>query len=391
MTTPEQPTPLEAVPVAEAPGVRVPVLLAGAAAWCWRILVIAAAFLALFMLMAKLQLLVLPVFVALLLSAFLNPAVSFLRRKGWPSGLATGSILLLTFLVLGAVAAYVINQASNEYPKLVNQVDDVVSQARTFITDHTSLDPKNFDNVSQKITDTLKSHQKQIASGVVTAGRTLGEFATGAILAFFITFFFLYDGQRIWHWIVGLFPTGARQPLIGAGGRAWKALTGYIAGTFIVALFHGVVIGVTLALLGTPLVAPLAVLVFIGSFVPIIGAVVFGGLAVLVTLVTQGFVPALILLIVLILDNQAEAHLLQPLVVGRYVELHPLAIAVSLTGGALLAGLPGAIFAVPIVAAVNAGVGHVRDAYGDRAGIEPEPPEERVTVEEGPEVDQAVQ
>jgi predicted PurR-regulated permease PerM len=367
----------------ESPDVRVPVLLAGAAAWCWRILVIAGAFLALFLLIAKLQLLVLPFFTAMLLSALLHPAVAFLRRKHWPSGLATTGVLLVAFLIIAAIAAFVINRASAEYPKLVDQVNHVIDQTRHFMVAHTSIDPKNFDNVSGKILDTLRSHQSQIASGVVTAGKTLGEFATGAILAFFITFFLLYDGERIWRWVVDLFPRGAREDLRGAGERAWRTLTGYVAGTFIVALFHGVVIGVTLLLLGTPLVAPLAVLVFIGSFIPIIGAVLFGGLAVLVTLVTQGVVPALIVLVVLIVDNQAEAHLLQPLVVGRYVSLHPLAIAVALTGGALLAGLPGAIFAVPIVAAVNAGVGHVREQRDSLL------PEEAVLPEESPPEDLA--
>jgi len=361
----------------------VPVLLAGAAAWCWRILVIAGAFLALFLLIAKLQLLVLPFFTAMLLSALLHPAVAFLRRKHWPSGLATTGVLLVAFLIIAAIAAFVINRASAEYPKLVDQVNHVIDQTRHFMVAHTSIDPKNFDNVSGKILDTLRSHQSQIASGVVTAGKTLGEFATGAILAFFITFFLLYDGERIWRWVVDLFPRGAREDLRGAGERAWRTLTGYVAGTFIVALFHGVVIGVTLLLLGTPLVAPLAVLVFIGSFIPIIGAVLFGGLAVLVTLVTQGVVPALIVLVVLIVDNQAEAHLLQPLVVGRYVSLHPLAIAVALTGGALLAGLPGAIFAVPIVAAVNAGVGHVREQRDSLL------PEDAVLPEESPPEDLA--
>ncbi len=356
------------MPPEDAP-IRVPPLLAGAAAWCWRILVVAAAFLALVMLLGKLELLVLPLLAGVLFSALLYPAVALLCRAGVRRGWATTVVLVTAFLILGMVATFVVNSASNEYPKLVNQVSDVSDQVKSYLVTHLHINERDVTNVTDKLVTTLRKHQSQIASGVVQAGRTFLEWVSAAVLTFFITFFFLFDGHTIWGWVVDRFPQGAREPLSGAGNRAWRALTGYVAGTFLVALFQGTVIGITLALLGVPLVGPLAVLTFLGSFIPIIGAVVFGALAVLVALVTSGWVAGLVVVVVLIGQNQVEAHLLQPLVVGRYVHLHPLAIAVTLAGGALLAGLPGAIFGVPIVAAVNAGVGYLR---GD-APMEPAP------------------
>ena len=153
------------------------------------------------------------------------------------------------------------------------------------------------------------------------------------------------------------------------GERMWETVSGYVSGTFLVAAFHGIVMGIALAIVGVPLVAPLAVLIFVGGFIPLIGAVVFGGLAVLVTLVTNGGTAGIIILIVLVIDNQVESHVLQPFVVGRHVSLHPMAIALTLTAGAVIAGLPGAIFGVPLVAALNAGYKAIRGKPPEHGGV----------------------
>lgn len=358
------------VRVGEAPGVRVPALLAGAAGWCWRILVVAAAFFLLFLLIDKLSLIVLPFLAAMLISALLHPIVVFLRRRlRLPRALATWGTILIAFAVLGGVGLFVVNRASADWPQLAGQVDKLVTQVQHFLVNGPlHLKASSVDNVGRKVTDFLSHNSGTIASGLVTATTTLVDVITALILCFFMTFFLLYDGDHIWGWVIRLFPARSEERLRGSGQRIWKTLSGYIGGTFCVATFHGVVIGVTLWLVGVALVAPLAVLVFIGSFIPIVGAVIFGGLAVLVALITVGPTAGVIVLIVLIIENQIEGHLLQPLVVGRYVRLHPLAIVVALTGGALLAGLPGAIFSVPIVAAANAAVKFLsgrEDAHGE--------------------------
>jgi predicted PurR-regulated permease PerM len=184
----------------------------------------------------------------------------------------------------------------------------------------------------------------------------------------------LYDGHNIWNWFANLFPAGSRHRVHDAGTQAWDRLGGFVRGTFIIAVFHGIVVAITLAIMGVPLVAPLALLVFMGSFLPIIGAFLFGGLAVAVTFVTQGWVMGVVLIGILIIDNQIEAHVFQPFLVGKYVELHPLAVAVAIAGGGVLEGVYGAVLAVPVVA-VGFAVTKSLVATGALPPPEPTPPE----------------
>jgi len=364
------------VQVAETAGVRVPIVLAGAAAWCWRILVVLGAFIALFELLSRLMLLVVPLLTALLTVALLAPMAGSLRRHGLPRVAATTITMLVMLGLLGSVGFYVVDRAIADYPSLADQASKVVSQGQKILQRPPfSVQASSLTNISDTINRQLNAHRGQIASGVISAGRTALDALTGLVLWLFLTVILLHDGMRVWDWIVRLFPRQAESRVRGAGQRAWRTLTGYISGQFIVAVFHGVVIGLSLLALGSPLVAPLAVLVFVGSFIPIIGAIVFGGFAVLVTLVAGGTVKALILLIVLIFENQVEGHVLQPFVVGRYVRLHPIAIAIALTAGSLLQGIVGAIFAVPLMAAINASVNFLagrEDIDGNSLPREPE-------------------
>ena len=357
MSDPAQdvPAPSAETEVPDARDVRVPILLAGAAAWCWRILVILAAFYPLLLLIEHLTLLVVPFLAALLSAALLSPIALGLRHRGVTRGWSTLITMVFALVVLGSIGFFVTNRAIAGYPAFADQSSDAVRQIQNVLTGAPfHLDRSSVENVGSTITDQLNKHRGQLASGVIQAGRTALDVLTGLVLWLFVTVMLIYDGDRIWAWVVRLFPEGARERVVGSGHRAWRTLSGYITGQFIVALFHAMAIGVTLAILQAPLIAPLALLVFVGSFIPIIGALVFGAFAVLVTLVAGGVVKALILLIVLLVENQVEGHVLQPFVVGRYVRLHPLAIAATLTAGALLAGLPGAIFGVPLVAALNA-------------------------------------
>ena len=336
-------------------GPRVPQLLDDAAGWGWRLLVVGGSLYVLGALALRLHLVVIPLLTALLLTTLLSPVSNRLRAWGVPRSLAALLTMLLALAVLGGVGTYVVSRAAAQYPALVDQISTLVDRSQHWLeTGPLRLGKGNVDTFGSQLVDSLRSRQGQVAHGVLSAGRTVLDVVTGMLLTFFMTIFLLYDGPRIWAWLTGLFAESSRARVDLVGERMWRTLSGYVSGTFIVALFHGLAMGVTLAIVGVPLVAPLAVLVFLGSFIPLIGVVVFGGLAVLVTLVAKGPTTGLVVLVVLVVENQIESHVLQPFVVGRHVRLHPLAIAVTLASGAILAGLPGAIFAVPLVASVNA-------------------------------------
>jgi predicted PurR-regulated permease PerM len=199
----------------------------------------------------------------------------------------------------------------------------------------------------------LQRNQSQAVAYLTTGAGYLVEFATLTLLTLFITFFLLYDGERIWGWLRTPLPGPESHRVDLAGRAAWATITGYVRGTAVIATIHGIVIGFVVFLLGVPLALPLGVLVFVGSFIPFIGALVAGGLAILITFGTHGWLAALILLGVLIAESQLEVHLLQPLIVGRYVRLHPLAIGLSFAVGTVLAGIVGAIVAVPTAAVIH--------------------------------------
>jgi predicted PurR-regulated permease PerM len=359
--------------VARARQEGVPEGLLASAGWTWRILVIAAGVTLLGMLAKKLELAVLPLFTAILMRALLNPLHARLRRWGVPRGAAALLTVAVAVAVLGGVGTYVVNRAVAEYPALVEQVNTLVTRTQDWlVTGPLKLQRKSVDNVGNQFVTFLQNQQSTILSGVVSAGRTVFDAATGIVLTFFLTIFLLIDGDRIWEWITGLFSKRQRLRVDAVGSSMWATLTGYITGTFLVGLFHGVAMGATLAILGVPLVAPLAVLIFIGGLIPIIGIVLFGGLALLVTLVTNGPTAAVVVLIVLVVENQIEGHLLQPLVVGRHVKLHPMAIALTLVAASVIAGIPGAIFGVPIVASINAAA---RVLHGNEDVPDPDQPE----------------
>lgn len=362
--------------------VQVPPGLAGAAAWCWRILVVAAAFYLLARLLNFLGLAFLPVAAALLLAALLHPLVGFLRHHGWPRPLATWGTLVVAFLLLGGIVYFVVQQVTGSIGTLVDQVDDITTRLRALLDRIPGTTGFQLADLQDRLVDALRNNTSMVASQVLQVGTLLAEVLTGAILTFFLTFFFLDEGDRLYSWVVRLFPRSAQPSIRGAGVRAWHVLSGWIVGTAIIAVFHGVVIGLVLWFLGVPLAVPLGVLVFLGSFIPIVGAVVFGGLAVLVTLLSQGLFAGIVVLVVLVVENQIEAHLLQPFIVGRAVRIHPVAIVLALTVGGVVSGVFGAILAIPVVAAAHGAVKFLtgvedvegRPRRGNQGRMDPSPP-----------------
>jgi len=360
----------------------VPAILAGGAALSWRLLVVGTAFYALVLVLDKLTIVVVPVFVALFLTAVLHGPVRYLRRHGWPRMAATSVSLFVAAVVIVLVGYVVVTHVSSQYDAMLHQVAGVRSQLQHLLKSLPGVSTSaTVDELTGRLVTWLQQHRSAVVGDLLTIGRLAGSVLTGGIIALFLTFFFLADGARMWSWLVRLTPRSAQPSVNGAGHRAWRVLSGWVVGTAAIALFHGVVVGLVLLLLGSPLVLPLAVLVFLGSFIPLVGALLFGGLAVLVTLLSGGLVPALIMFGVLVVEDQIEAHLLQPLVVGRAVRLHPVAIVLVLTGAEALGGLMGMIFAVPLVASLHAAVKYltgVEDIDGNQPhGVdrtEPLPP-----------------
>lgn len=352
----------------------VPPLLRNAAAWSWRLLLVAAVAYLAFKVADALRLVVIPLIAALLLSALLQPLTALLRRIGLPPLAATWCTLLATIGLLVGAGTLAANRVQADYPRLVAEVRRTVHEVQAYLAGPPfRLKGTRLDQLSSRLLNYLAQHKSVVAGTVVTGGRYFIEVLTGLILTAFITFFLLKDGHKIWSWLISGLRPAARWRAYRAGDAAWQALVSYIRGTTIVAAIHALFIGLALWLLGVPLVVPLVILVFIAAYIPLIGILVVGALAIMITLATKGWIAAVILLAVFLAENQIESHLLQPLVVGRIVRLHPLAVIVVLAVGGIVAGIPGAIVAVPTAAVVSYAWPYLRGDH-DRERPAPDPP-----------------
>lgn len=351
-------------------GVRV------AAEWTWRLAVIAAGLLGLLYLLAIFQLIVVPLAVAGLVSALLLPGVRLLERAGLPRPAAVALTLLAALALVVGLLVLVGTQIATGFGDLRTQAGAGLAEVERWLsTGPLGLSGSQVEAYVQAAREQLSANSEQLVQGALRFTTTAGHVLTGFFLALFATFFFMHDGSRIWAWMVRLLPRDAREPVDHAARHGWVTLTSYVRATIVVALVDGVGIGVGAALLGVPLAAPLGVLVFLGAFVPIVGALLSGSVAVLVALVAEGPVTALLMLGVVIAVQQAESHLLQPLLLGRAVSLHPLGVVVAIAAGVILAGVVGALLAVPIVAVLNTVVHHLGDS-DEPAGTHDEVPED---------------
>lgn len=341
------------------PGDRdnVPRWLRNGAAYSWRLLLLAAVLYLLARIAAVLYIVVVPCTVALLLTALLQPLAARLRRHGWGPMAAAWTTLLTAIFALAGVATLVTNRVQAEYPSLVAQVKHTSNQVQSWLAGGPfHLHTANIESVFDNIVTYLSQHRSAVEGTVVTGGRIVAELLAGLVLMFFVTFFLLKDGDKIWRWLTSALSEARRRRVDRAGHAAWDAVVHYIRGTVVVAAIHAVVMGTTLSIMNAPLVAPLAVLMFVAAFVPLVGALVAGALAILVVLAAKGWILALVVLGILIVMNQLESHLLQPQVVGKMVHLHPLAVILVLAVGGVVAGIFGAVIAVPLTAAVTRAV-----------------------------------
>ena len=354
----------------------VPQALRIAAAWAWRLLVIGVVAYYLIKLVGNLRIVVIPLAVALLLSALLAPAVGLLLRLGVPRSLATGVVLVAGLAaVIGTITA-VVNQFINGLPDLSENVTRGIRQIQNWLrTGPMHLSDDQLDQAVQAAEDWLNDNTTSLTSTTISTATTLFELLTGTLLVLFSMFFFLRDGRRIWRFMVRLLPVGARWRVADAGSASWATLGAYVRATVLVAFIDAVGIGLALVLLKVPFAFPLAALVFLGAFVPIVGATLSGTVAVLIALVDDngGLVKALLVLAAVIAVQQLEGHVLQPLIMGKAVAIHPLAVIVAIAAGVVLAGIVGALVAVPLVAVLNTGIRRL-------ASAQREPPPDAVVV-----------
>jgi predicted PurR-regulated permease PerM len=330
-----------------------------AAAWSWRVVIIVIALYFFLRILAKVEVLVVPVLVATLLVALIRPVYEqfheiTIGRRQVPRGLAAMVTILLTLAVVGGLLTLIAQQVATGFPSLRDQASAGLDELQRWLASGPlHISAAQWSDWVDQAQESLKQNSDTLVDSALTLTTTAGHLVTGFFITLFATFFFLSGGRGIWSWLVGLFPAMARHPVDGAGELAWTTLTSFVRATVLVALVDGAGVGISAAVLRVPLALPLGVLVFLGAFVPIVGAVVTGAVAVLVALVAQGPVVALIMLGAVIAVQQVEAHVLQPFLMGRAVAVHPLAVILAIGTGAIVAGIVGALFAVPFVAVAN--------------------------------------
>jgi predicted PurR-regulated permease PerM len=340
-----------------------------AAAWSWRLILSGAALYLLLIGLGKVTVVFVPVVVGLLLAALLQPGAAFLRRHGWPRALSALAMLFVGIAVVAGIITLVVEQFISGYDDLASQVSQGLTQVQDWVTSTFPVTSNQLNNAVTSAQDAIVHNRSLLTNGALdTAGR-VSDTATGILITLFTLFFFLMDGREIWLWVVGLAPLNSQAYLDEAARRSWRTLISYVRATVIVAAFDAIFIGVGLTVLGTPLVVPLAALVFLGAFIPIIGSFLAGTVSVLVTLVAVGPVHALIALAIIVFVMQLEGHVMQPLLLGRAVSVHPLAVVLGIAAGLLVGGIFGALIAVPIIAC-----GNVAGTYLSRRNEGPRPP-----------------
>jgi predicted PurR-regulated permease PerM len=334
---------------------------------CLYVLVIAAALWLLGRVVARLAVVVIPIAVALLVAALFAPGVRWLTDRRVPRALATAAVLLSGIAVVGGLVYFMVVTLVDGLPDLGSRLDESYQQLRDWlVTGPLGLTGEQLDGMLDDAKNWVARNRSQLASGALGALSTAGTLLAGLALVVFVLIFFLHDGRRMWHGTTAPLPEPARTRVRRAGDRAFRDLTAYVRTTMLVALIDAVGIGIGLWLTGVPLVLPLSALVFFGAFVPVVGAFVTGLVAVLVALVSQGLVVALIVAGVVVAVQQLEGNVLEPVLMSKSVKVHPVAVVVAVAVGVELAGVVGALFAVPLLTTVRAALRPEREPAGKK-------------------------
>ena len=336
-----------------------------------RFLLVCAALVVLWYIAGKLWVVILPVLLGLLLATVLWPPVRFLRGKGAPPALAAALVLVVSLLLLFGLLGGLAPQVTSQSEELADQVTAGLGQVQQYVTGPPlDLGEEQVGRTVENAIDELQSNAQNIATRVLSGAAAAGSLLVTSLLALVLCFFYLKDGPKFLPWVGGLVGPRAAPHVSAVSQRSWVTLSGFIKAQAAVGLVDAVLIGIGLAVLSVPLALPLAVLVFFGAFIPIIGAVVTGILAALVALVTQGPTTALIVIALVLVVQQLEGNVLQPILVGRSMDLHPALVILAVTAGGTIAGITGAFLAVPVIAV---GAVTVRYARQQLAEVEPGP------------------
>ena len=316
---------------------------------CLQVLVVLALAAVLVLAMTQLTLVLIPVLIAIILASAIHPVLAWMRRKGVPSILATWIALIGLLAILGAIGWLITVAVRNQWDELVSSASDGIASLQDYVQHLPfQIDEQQIEDARQSVVDFLTS--SSFGSGALAGAAAAANFVTGLVLMIVVLFFFMKDGPKIWEFLLRPFTGSSYDRAKRVGGKTVDVLGGYIRGTATVAAVDAIGIGVALAILQVPLALPLAVIVFLTAFIPIVGATAAGILAALVALVANGPLAALIVIIVVIAVNQLEGNFLQPVVMARSLKLHPLIVLIALTIGTVLAGIVGAVLAVPIAA-----------------------------------------
>lgn len=334
------------------------------AGWSWRTLVVVAAVAVVFWATSRVQFVFIAVFIALVFTAVLRPLVKVLSRI-MPRGLATAVSMILAVLGVAGVFTYVGLSVAGQWENLAEQFNDGIATIFQFLEDsplHLRVTTEDVQQWLENGQRWLEENSSEVAGRVASSAGSVALVFSALALATFCTVFFLTRGEDMWHWFLNQLPMRVREAWLTGGDVAWYTFSGYTRGTVIVAAADGVLALIILLLLGVPLAAPLAVLVFIGAFIPLIGAPLAMVVAMIVALATNGVVNAILVGVGIALIGQFEGHVLTPLVMGKQVSLHPVAVALSVTAGTIVAGILGAVIAVPLVAVAWAVFSRLRHA-----------------------------
>ena len=357
-------------------GAGVPVALDRAAAYSWRLLVVGAAAVAVLTLVGRLRLVLIPLVITVLVARVLARPAAWLRNRRWPAGLAAGAVVVGFLVVVGAgfsvIGTLVADEAGDLGPTLGDAVDDV---ERWLVEDSPfDVDRGDVERFRRDLGDAVRSSAGSSGGAVVSGAIAVVEAIIGVLLGLIITFFALKDGDRFVAWASRLVPSGRREVAGVMARRAWETLGGYLRGAALLGLVEGVAMGVTLTLVGAKLAVPVAMLTFMAAFVPFVGAIVAGAIAVLVALATAGADAAIVAAVVAVALQQFDNDLLAPVVYGRALNLHPVAVLLAITAGGALFGLAGSVLAVPLTAVVvNAAAAAADHRDGGGPAAEPAP------------------
>lgn len=372
---------------------HLPYPLVVGAAWAWRVLLVVAAAAGLVVVLRTISVVVVPMSVALLLAVLLWPAVRFLtNRTPLPRGMSS----LITVIALIGFVTGLLTLTGAQIAAGMSDMRASAEQGLQQVTDWLrdgplQLSGDQLQDYLDRFRSSVQENTSALTSGAMAAGSSAGHFLIGLLVSLIATFFFLAEGDKIWRFVVRMLPKPAQEPTYQASRRGWMSLGSYARTQVLVAAVDAVGIGLGALVLGLPFVVPLTLLVFLSSFVPIVGAVFSGAVAVLVALVVKGPLVALIMLGVVLLVQQIESHVLQPFLMGRAVALHPLAVIAAVAIGSFLLGIVGALFAVPFLAVVNTVLRYLvgQDQF-PQLGRDPMPPaavEDRRTPQQEHHVD----